>query len=203
MKKSILALLIAGAFGMSSAAIAADKAADKADSAATPQDPKLEQLDKSHPATGGQKAEAPAKQPKLENLGDAHPAAKEKGQAGRAGDDVVQQPGAAAGASRSAETQKTDKPAAADKAADKSAESGSGAATGNTHWSKIDTDNDNSVTPEEMEKFLQAKGGSGASKDAGAAGPKGESGASAASDKPDMKKEDASKAKDQDKPQPK
>lgn len=201
MKKSTLALLIAGAFGMSSTALAADKA----DSTAAPQDPKLEQLDKSHPATGGQKAEAPAKQPKLEDVGAAHPATPkaEKGQAGRAGDDVTPQPGAAAGASRSAETQKTDKPAAADKAADKSAESSSGTATGNSHWGQIDTDNDNLVTPAEMEKFLQAKGGSGASKDTGAAGPKGESGASAASDKPDVKKEDASKAKDQDKPQPK
>ncbi len=52
------------------------------------------------------------------------------------------------------------------------ADSRSGGASGNTHWSKIDKDNDNSVTPEEMEAFLagtpggKAGGGSSAAKDA-------------------------------------
>lgn len=188
-KKTTLAVLIAGAIGFSVSAIAADNAKSTG-SSAIPQDPKLEQMEKGHPATGGgQQTDAqPTTQPKLESLDDSHPAAK--GQAGRAGDDAAPKSGNASGAS------------------DQSDAAGAGAATGAAY----------SGTPEEVEKFLQSKHGSGAgasadssagakdkssaessdSKTSGAAGPTGESGASVTSQSKDgeVHKGSADKAND-------
>lgn len=163
-KKSALAVLIAGAVGFSGSLLGADEKA-KAD---VPQDPKLETMDKTHPAAGGeQQAATPVKQPGLETAADAHPAAKEegKGQAGPAGKEAA---GPAA-----------DSTAVAD--------SSSAGATGNSHWGKIDSDSDNLVTPEEMEKFLQANSaGSAQPKASGPAGPTGDSGATAPASKEGM-----------------
>ncbi len=120
------------------------------------------------------------------------------GKAGAAAADKAEmtKPAGAAGDKAAADKGAAGDKAAADKGAagPAGADSSSGGATGNTHWAKIDKDNDNSVTPEEMEAFLagtpggKAGGGSSAAKDApkdtssaakedapkGAAGPAGE-----------------------------
>lgn len=168
-KKSTLALLIASAMGFSGSLLAADEKSTA--DAGIAQDPKLESLDKSHPAAGGdQQAATPTKQPGLDTLDSAHPAAKEgegKGQAGPAGKE----------------------------AAAPAADSTSAGASGNSHWGQIDSDGDNLVTPDEMEKFLQAKDSSGSAdpKATGAAGPTGDSGAPAPASKEGMEKDTQSK----------
>ncbi len=175
-KKSALTALVAGAIGFSGSLLAADEKS-KAD-ASVAQDPKLENLDKSHPATGDaasgeQQAATPAKQPDLETAGSAHPATKkgeDKGQAGPAGKDA---------AAPAAEPTTT------------AADSTSAGTTGNSHWGQIDSDSDNLVTPDEMEKFLQAKNSAGTAepKATGAAGPTGESGTLAPANKESMEKD--------------
>ncbi len=170
-KKSTRTVLIVGAIGLSGSLFAADEKS-KADAGGA-QDPKLKSLDKSHPATGAeQKAATPTKQPGLETVDNAHPAAKTdgqgKGQAGPAGK----------------------------KEAASAADSTSAGTSGNTHWGQIDSDSDNLVTPDEMEKFLQAKSSSGSAepKTTGAAGPTGDSGTSATTSKKEgMEKDKQSK----------
>lgn len=149
-KKSALTVLIASALGFSGSLFAADE--PKAD-AGVAQDPKLESLDKNHPAAGGEQQAA-----KDEDKGQAGPAGK---------DDAAATAGAPADAG----------------------------ASGNAHWGQIDTDSDNLVTPDEMEKFLQAKNNSGSAepKATGAAGPTGDSGTPAPASKEGAEKDKESK----------